>query len=155
VKHLTAGATLYLPVEVEQALFSIGDCHAAQGDGEVCVTGIEAPMSVTARFHLKSDMDIDQPQFETTGPFSATGSDHSVYATTGISDDLMDATKKAVRHMITHLHEEHDLSRAEAYLLCSAIVDLKINEVVDKPNWVVSAYVPQSIFPADCKGNSI
>lgn len=147
VKHLTAGATLYLPVEVEEALFSIGDCHAAQGDGEVCVTGIEAPMSVTARFRLESNMDISQPQFETTGPFSAADSDPSVHATTGISDDLMEATKLAVRHMITHLHEKRDLTRSEAYLLCSAVVDLKINEVVDKPNWVVSAYVPHSIFP--------
>ena len=147
VKHLTAGATLYLPIEVDEALFSIGDCHAAQGDGEVCVTGIEAPMSVTARFRLQSEMDIDQPQFETNGPFSAPGHDQSVYATTGISDDLMEATKLAVRHMITHLHEQRDLTRTEAYLLCSAIVDLKLNEVVDKPNWVVSAYVPQGIFP--------
>ncbi|WP_458206068.1 acetamidase/formamidase family protein [Haladaptatus sp. NG-SE-30] len=145
VKHLTAGSTLYLPVEVDGALFSIGDCHAAQGDGEVCVTGIEASMTVTTRLRLLPDRTIEQPQFETAGPFSTDGD--RMYATTGISDDLMDATKKAVRHMITHLHEQHELTRTEAYLLCSAIVDLKINEVVDKPNWVVSAYVPQSIFP--------
>ncbi|MFB9808072.1 acetamidase/formamidase family protein [Haladaptatus pallidirubidus] len=145
VKHLTAGSTLYLPIEVDEALFSIGDCHAAQGDGEVCVTGIEASMTVTVRLRLISDMNIEQPQFETAGPFS--GGDECMYATTGISDNLMDATKKATRHMITYLHERHDLTRTEAYLLCSAIVDLKINEVVDKPNWVVSAYVPRSIFP--------
>lgn len=147
VKHLTAGSTLYLPVGVEDALFSLGDCHGAQGDGEVCVTGIEAPMSVTARLRLESDREVTQPEFETTGPYSAHGPDEPTYATTGISDDLMDATKKAVRHMIDHLHERRDLTRAEAYLLCSAIVDLKINEVVDKPNWVVSAYLPQTIFP--------
>lgn len=147
VKHLTAGSTLYLPVEVEGALFSTGDCHAAQGDGEVCVTGIEAPMFVTARFSVRSDMSIEQPQFETTHPFTPTGADEPMYGTTGIAPDLMDATKKAVRHMITHLHEERGLSRAEAYILCSAIVDLKINEVVDAPNWTVSAYLPESIFP--------
>ncbi|WP_231186560.1 acetamidase/formamidase family protein [Haladaptatus sp. DYF46] len=146
VKHLTAGSTLYLPVEVEGARFSIGDCHGAQGDGEVCVTGIEAPMTVTARLRLVSGMDIEQPQFETDGPFSATHGDR-VYATTGISNDLMDASKRAIRHMITHLHRNHGLTRSEAYLLCSTIVDLKINEVVDAPNWVVSAYLPQSIFP--------
>ncbi|WP_458186112.1 acetamidase/formamidase family protein [Haladaptatus sp. NG-WS-4] len=145
VKHLTAGSSLYLPVEVDGALFSVGDCHAAQGDGEVCVTGIEASMTVTARLRVLSDVEVEQPQFETTGPFSADGD--PMYATTGISDDLMDATKKATRHMITHLHERHELTRTEAYLLCSAVVDLKINEVVDEPNWVVSAYVPQSIFP--------
>jgi acetamidase/formamidase len=147
VKHLTAGSTLYLPVEVEGALFSTGDCHAAQGDGEVCVTGVEAPMFVTARFHLRSDMDIEQPQFETTGPFTATGQDEPMYGTTGIAPDLMEATKLAVRHMIEHLHEERGLTRGEAYILASAIVDLKINEVVDAPNWTVSAYLPESIFP--------
>ncbi len=147
VKHLTAGSTLYLPVEAEGALFSTGDCHAAQGDGEVCVTGIEAEMFVTARFDVRKNMDIQQPQFETRGPFTPTGVDEPMYGTTGIDDDLMEATKKAVRHMIEHLHTEQGLSRAEAYILCSAIVDLKINQVVDAPNWTVSAYLPESIFP--------
>ncbi|MFB6210414.1 MAG: acetamidase/formamidase family protein [Halobacteriales archaeon] len=147
IKHLTKGATVYLPVEVADALFSIGDCHAAQGDGEVCVTGIEAPMFVTARFTVRKDMSIEQPQFETDHPFTPRGVDQEMYATSGIDDDLMEATKKAVRHMIDHLNEERGLSRAEAYILCSAIVDLKINEVVDAPNWVVSAYLPESIFP--------
>lgn len=147
VKHLTAGSTLYLPVEVEGALFSLGDCHGAQGDGEVCVTGIEAPMTVTARLRLEPDREVDRPEFETTGPYSPHASDEPMYATTGISDDLMDASKKAIRSMIRHLHENRGLTRTEAYLLCSAIADLKINEVVDRPNWVVSAYLPQGIFP--------
>lgn len=147
VKHLTAGSTLYLPVEVAGALFSIGDCHAAQGDGEVCVTGIEASMSVTARLRLVSECSLEQPEFETTGPFSAHEQPEAVYGTTGVSDDLMDATKLAISHMIDHLHTRRGLSRSDAYLLCSAVVDLKINEVVDEPNWVVSAYVPERIFP--------
>ena len=147
VKHMTAGSTVYLPVEVEGALFSTGDCHAAQGDGEVCVTGIEAPMFVTARFDLRKEVSIDQPQFETTGPFTPTGEDEPMYATTGIADDLMEATKLAVKHMIEHLHAERGLTRGEAYILCSAAVDLKISEVVDAPNWVVTAYLPESIFP--------
>jgi acetamidase/formamidase len=70
-----------------------------------------------------------------------------MYATTGIADDLMEATKKAVRHMIDHLHDHRDLTRGEAYILCSAAVDLKISEVVDAPNWTVTAYLPESIFP--------
>ncbi|WP_331233044.1 acetamidase/formamidase family protein [Natronorarus salvus] len=147
VKHMTAGSTVYLPVDVEGALFSTGDCHAAQGDGEVCVTGIEAPMFVTARFDVDTEMSIDQPQFETTGPFTPTGRDEPMYATTGIADDLMEATKLAVEHMIDHLHGERGLTRGEAYILCSAAVDLKISEVVDAPNWVVTAYLPESIFP--------
>ena len=147
VKHLTAGSTLYLPVEVAGALFSLGDCHGAQGDGEVCVTGIEAPMTVTARLRLVPDTEIDGPQFETTGPYSPFEPDEPMYATTGIAADLMEATKDAVRAMIDHLGSAHGLSLDEAYVLCSAIVDLKINEVVDKPNWVVSAYLPTGIFP--------
>jgi acetamidase/formamidase len=147
VKHMTAGSTVYLPVEVDGALFSTGDCHAAQGDGEVCVTGIEAPMFVTARFDVRKDLDIEQPQLETSGPFTPTGRDEPMYATTGIADDLMEATKKAVRHMIDHLHDHRGLTRGEAYILCSAAVDLKISEVVDAPNWTVTAYLPESIFP--------
>lgn len=149
VKHMTEGSTVSLPIEVEEALFSVGDCHAAQGDGEVCVTGIEAPMFVTARFDLRTDREIDQPRFETRGPFTPTGHDEPMYATTGIADDLMEATKLAVSHMIDHLHEERGLTRGEAYILCSAAVDLKLSEVVDAPNWVVSAYLPESIFPGE------
>jgi acetamidase/formamidase len=147
VKHMTAGSTVYLPVEAGGGLFSVGDCHAAQGDGEVCVTGVETEMFVTARLSVRSDLDVEQPELETTGPFTPTGTDEPMYATTGIAPDLMDATKRAVRHMIRHLSEHRGLSRAEAYLLCSAAVDLKISEVVDAPNWTVTAYLPESIFP--------
>ncbi|WP_396612664.1 acetamidase/formamidase family protein [Haloferax sp. S1W] len=147
IKHLTKGSTLYLPVEVEGGLFSTGDCHAAQGDGEVCVTGIEAPMFVTTRFDVLKNKTISQPEFETSGPFTPTGADEPMYGTSGIADDLMVATKKAIRHMISHLKVEHGLTAGEAYILCSAAVDLKINEVVDAPNWTVSAYLPKSLFP--------
>ncbi|MFC7096477.1 acetamidase/formamidase family protein [Halobaculum marinum] len=149
VKHMTAGSTVRLPVEVDGALFSTGDCHAAQGDGEVCVTGVEAPMFVTARFRVRKDLDIEQPEFTTTGPFTPTGHDEPMYATTGIDPDLMEATRKATRHMITHLHDHRGLTRGEAYILCSAAMDLKISEVVDAPNWTVTAYIPESIFPEE------
>ena len=147
VKHITAGSSLYLPVEVEGALFSVGDCHAAQGDGEVCVTGIEAPMEVTARLSLRRDLDLEQPRFETTGPFTPTGADEPMYGTTGVADDLLEATRLAVRHMIDHLQEERGLARSAAYLLCSAAVDLKVNQVVNEPTYTVSAYLPESLFP--------
>ncbi|ELY68713.1 acetamidase/formamidase family protein [Natrinema versiforme] len=149
IKQLTAGSTLYLPVAVEDALFSVGDGHAAQGDGEVCGTGIEAPMTVTCRFTLRSDLSIDQPQFETTGPFTPSGRDEPMYGTTGIADDLQEAARDAVRQLIDHLEAERGLERREAYMLCSVAVDLKINEVVNAPNWVVSAYLPEGIFPAE------
>ena len=149
VKQATAGSTVYLPVEVEGASFSTGDCHAAQGDGEVCVTGIEAPMTVTARLDVRSDLSVEQPELATTGPFTATGRDEPAYATTGVADDLMEATRLAIRHAIDHLATHRGLSRGEAYVLCSAAVDLKISQVVDAPNWTVTAFLPESIFPDD------
>ena len=149
VKHLTAGSSVYLPVAVEDGLVSIGDGHAAQGDGEVCVSAIETPTTVMARFTLHNDRSIQQPQFETPGPFSPAGFDAEgrAYATTGVADELMDATKAAVRAMIDHLTEYRELTREEAYLLCSVAGDLKINEVVDEPNWVVSMYLADGLFP--------
>lgn len=148
VKHLTAGATLALPVEVEGGRLSVGDCHAAQGDGEVCVTGIEAPMSVTVRVGLRKDARLEGPEFDTAGPFTPTGADEPMHATTGVADDLMRAAEQAVSRMVAHLSAERGLTREEAYILCSAAVDLKMNQVVDQPNWTVSAYLPESIFPA-------
>ncbi|OVE84186.1 acetamidase/formamidase family protein [Natronolimnobius baerhuensis] len=150
IKHLTAGSTLHLPVAVENALFSIGDCHAAQGDGEVCINGLEAPMSVTCRFSLQSDRSLERPQFETA---VASGRDEPMYGTTGVDSDLYEATKQAVRGMVDHLHSERGLAREEAYILCSVAVDLKINQVVNAPNWVVSAYLPEQLFPDETAGH--
>jgi Predicted acetamidase/formamidase len=147
VKQMTAGSTVYLPVEVAGGLVSTGDCHAAQGDGEVCVTGIEAPMFVTARLDVRSDISVEQPELVTQGPFTATGHDEPSYATTGVADDLMAATERATRQMIDHLHDHRGLTRGEAYVLCSAAVDLKISQVVDAPNWTVTAFLPESVFP--------
>jgi acetamidase/formamidase len=142
IKYLTEGATLYLPIEVAGALFSIGDGHAAQGDGEVCLTAIEAPLDVTARLDLHRGMEINGPRLHSPG--TATTPEGPTFATTGIGPDLMEATKNAIRVMIDHLTGNYELSRVEAYMLCSVLVDLKINEVVNAPNWVVSAHVPEN-----------
>ncbi|MCL9814089.1 acetamidase/formamidase family protein [Natranaeroarchaeum aerophilus] len=149
IKHLTPGSTAYLPVDVEDALFSIGDCHAAQGDGEVCGTGIEAPMSVTCRFDVETGRSTDAPQFETDGPFTPSGRDERMFGTTGVGDDLYTASADAVRAMVEHLHEERGLAREQAYVLCSAAVDLKINQIVNAPNWTVSAYLPERVFQTE------
>jgi acetamidase/formamidase len=145
-KHLTKGARLYLPVEVEGALFSMGDGHAAQGDGEVCGTAIETPMRAVVRLTVRKDMQVAEPQFLTSGPLAARTNTAPYYATDGIGPDLMEAARSAVRHMIDHLQRSRSLSRVEAYMLCSVAADLKICEVVDAPNWVVGAFLPQSIF---------
>ena len=143
IKQLTTGSTLFLPVRVDGALFSCGDGHAAQGDGEVCITAIETTMTATLRFAIRRDLRINAPEFETAGAGSLPG---RRYVTTGIAPDLMDATKAAVRAMIARLVASHGLSREDAYVLCSVAADLKISEVVDAPNWVVSAFLPLALF---------
>lgn len=146
IKHLVEGATVYLPVEVDNGLLSIGDGHAAQGDGEVCLSAIEAPLSITVEIRVIKNMKIKSPEFEVPAESAAieTG---PLYATTGIADDLMSATKKAISGMIDYFTTEYELTPEQGYILSSVVVDLKINEVVNKPNYVVSAYVPRSIFP--------
>jgi acetamidase/formamidase len=146
VKQLTVGTTLYLPVWVDGALFSCGDGHAAQGDGEVCISAIETSMTSTLRFTLRRDFQLEEPEFKTGGPLSPKTNVGPYYAVMGIAPDLMEATKKAVRKMLVYLVREHGLTREEAYVLCSVAVDLKISEVVDAPNWVVSAFMPLSVF---------
>lgn len=145
-KQLTAGARLFLPVLVEGALFSCGDGHAAQGDGEVCITAIECDMTATLRFTLHKRRDLPEFQFVTAGPLLPRTNGREWYATTGHGPDLMEAARNAVRHMIGYLVAEHGLTREEAYILCSVAVDLKLSEVVDVPNWVVSAFLPMALF---------
>lgn len=146
VRQLTAGTTLYLPVQVSGGLFSYGDAHAAQGDGEVCVTGIESPMYTSLRFTLEKGRQIPTPQFETAGPLTPLTNTAGFYATTGVGPDLFAGAQDAVRAMIEHLTARYDLSPEDAYLLCSLAVDLKISEIVDAGQYVVSALLPLSIF---------
>jgi acetamidase/formamidase len=146
IRDLARGAKLWLPVRVPGALFSIGDTHAAQGDGEVCGTAIESPMTVTLRFDLVKQAGLRRPQFALPGPPTGHVDEQGYHATTGIAPDLMTAAKDAIRDMIDYLGREHTLAPELAYALCSVAVDLRISEVVDVPNWVVSAYLPRSIF---------
>jgi acetamidase/formamidase len=139
------GATLYLPVWVEGALFSTADCHAAQGDGEVCGTGIETPMTVTLRFNLRQDMALKELQFTTPSPLTR-ADDRGYFCTTAHGDDLYTNAKTALRYMIDWLEAKWGLSRSQAYCLCSAAADLKISEIVDAPNWIVSCYMPLSVL---------
>lgn len=145
-RHITKGSVLYLPVQVPGALFSCGDAHAAQGDGEVCVTGIESPMYGALRFDLIKGKSILAPQFQTPGPLTPMVEDLGWYATMGVNTDLMQATKDSLRAMVEHISTTYGLDPVEAYVLASLVVDLKISEVVDAPNWIVSSYLPLAIF---------
>ncbi len=145
-KHLQAGATLFLPIGVEGALFSLGDTHAAQGDGEVCGTAIETAMDVVVRLSVRRDFAIDAPQYRLPGGALAATERSAYHVCTGVGPDLMAAAKDAIRATIRRLEELHGLEREEAYALCSVAADLRIHEVVDAPNWVVGAFLPDDIF---------
>lgn len=146
-KYLTAGSTLYLPVEADGGLFGVGDGHATQGDGEVCGGAIETAVDVTCRFERRSDLSIDQPQFRPGERPDAVDDPGPTYATTGVADDLMEAAKRAVSGMVERLHDRRGLTREKAYILCSVAGDLKINEIVDEPNYVVSLHLRETVFP--------
>ena len=146
VKHLRAGVKLFLPVGVDGALFSLGDTHAAQGDGEVCGTAIEAAMDVVLRLSVRSDLSILAPQFHLPKGALAADEGSSFHVCTGVGPDLMEAARDAVRATIAHLGEHRGLEREEAYALASVVADLRIHEVVDAPNWVVGAFMPEQIF---------
>ena len=146
IKQLSLGTTLYLPVWMPGALFSVGDGHGAQGDGEVCVTAVEMAAEVTLRFALQKARRLAEPQFRTPGPIGRETNTGAWYATTAHGPDLFASSQQAVRYMIDHLVRERGFSREEAYVICSVAVDLKISEIVDAPNWIVSAFLPESIF---------
>ncbi len=145
-RHLTAGATLFLPIFHEGGRFSIGDGHAAQGDGEVCGTAIETPMRAIVRLSVRKDLPIRAPEFITAGGAAAEVPVGRRYATDGIGPDLLSAARDAVRRMIDWLGREHGLTPIDAYMLCSVGVDLRISEIVDMPNFVVTAHCPLAIF---------
>jgi formamidase len=147
IRGLVAGSRLWLPVAVPGALFSVGDLHFAQGDGEVCGTGIEVAGAVTVRFGVVAAPAARPrfPSYET--PARPQG---RTFATTGIpvdaGMDLNAAARLALLEMIDHLERAHGFERPAAYALCSAAVDLRVSELVDVPYPVVSAVLPLDVF---------
>ena len=139
--------TLYLPVGVEGALFALGDTHAAQGDGEVCGTAVETAMDVVVRLTVRRDLTVRAPRYDV--PPRASGRSPGYHVCTGIGPDLMQACRDAIRATITYLGDRHGLDR-RGLRPCERRLDLRIHEVVDAPNWVVGAFMPDDIFtPAD------
>jgi acetamidase/formamidase len=146
IRDLTAGAELYLPVEVAGGLLSIGDPHAAQGDGEVCGTAIESPAIIAVQVDLVRGANLRFPRFSTPGPVTRHVDVAGYEVTCGIGPDLMTAARDAVRSMIDLLASQLGLAAVDAYMLCSVCADLRISEIVDQPNWVVSLYMPRAVF---------
>ena len=120
-KELVAGTTLFLPVFVAGALFSVGDGHGVQGDGEVCVTAIETALKGTFRLTVRKDLSLSLPRAETA----------SHYITMAFDEDLDDAAKEALRQMLDLITSRSNLSRAQAYTLCSLAADMRITQLVN------------------------
>lgn len=141
------GTTLYLPVEVEGALFGIGDPHAAQGDGEVGGSGIETPARIRVRLRLLKDRELRFPVYEVGGAIERPGSGASgYYGTTGIGPDLYAASQDALRGMIDLVVSRYDLEAVQAYMLCSVAADLRISEAVNHGTHLVSCVLPKDVF---------
>ncbi|KAI1425521.1 hypothetical protein F5Y12DRAFT_369560 [Xylaria sp. FL1777] len=148
-RWLTAGSTLHLPVEVPGALLSLGDGHAAQGDGEVCGTAIETRMRATIRVTVqKEGMGwVKSPWVKIPGAdAAASSSTKGEYMCLGIDSDLREATRKAVRGVIEWLQAEKALNRVDAYMLVSVSGFLRMCEVVDMPNYAIGCAIPLDIF---------
>jgi acetamidase/formamidase len=145
-RDIVEGAEVYLPVEVPGALFSLGDTHAAQGDGEVCGTAIESPMVVTVRLELVKGAAPRFPRILNPRPRSRHLDAMGYDITTGIGPDLMAGARDALSQMVDLIAERQGMEPVEAYLLCSACADLKISEIVDQPNWIVSCHFPRVVF---------
>jgi formamidase len=143
IRHLTEGATITLPVGVAGALLSIGDAHAAMGDGEVCGTGIETSARTVLEIGLIPGAAPRFPILRTAPAANRTG---SALATTGVGPDLMSAAKDATKAMIDEITRRTGLTPIQAYLLASTAADLKISEIVDQPNWVVSMHLTLSLI---------
>jgi acetamidase/formamidase len=148
IKHLRAGTRLLLPVGVEGALFSVGDTHAAMGDGEVCGTAVEAPMDIAVRLSVRRDLTIRDPQYVVAPGELARTEASGYHVCTGVEPDLMEATRAATRAAIEHVVQRRGGTAEEAYAIVSVACDLRIHEVVDAPNWVVGCFVPDAIFTA-------
>jgi formamidase len=161
IKQLSQGTRLYLPVFQEGALFSVGDAHFAQGDGEACGTAVEMAATFRATLNLRKgaaargnirDVQFSREEYFIDPRYSVP---RRFFATTGMSirkdgtnesEDLTLAAMNALLNMIDHLVAERGLTRQQAYALCSVAVDLKVSELVDVPNLVVSAFLPLDIF---------
>ncbi len=146
IRDIAAGTELYLPVAVSGGLLSLGDAHAVQGDGEVCGTAIETSMTIAARVDLVKQVHLPFPRFTTPGPVTRHLDSDGYEVSTGIAPDLMTGAKDALAGMIDLLAARYHLNPIDAYLLCSVCGDLRVSEIVDMPNWVVSFYFPRCVF---------
>ncbi len=144
VRELSAGASLYLPVLVDGAQFSAGDAHAAQGDGEVCINGMECPADVTLRFTLHRGKTLSGPLIEAA---ARTGEDGPAWVVVEAGTNAFETAKIATSRMIDLLVERWGFEHIHAYILCSVAMKLRLSQVVNRPMVTVSAAIAKSILP--------
>lgn len=147
VRHLTKGAVLRLPVQVPGALFSAGDAHAAQGDGEVCINGMEAPMIGTFKFGLEKGVSLKAPEAMVPGKLVSdryAAKPWKVFIESG--QDFKPLCQKVVLRAIEYIVGCIGCSEQEAYILCSVALDLKVSQLVNVPTMTISGYLPEAIF---------
>src|SRR6266849_1245426 len=148
VRELCSGATLYLPVLNPGALFSAGDAHAAQGDGEVCINGIECPADVTLRFHVNKNRPLAGPMVETAlSREQDAEADEGSWIVVESATDASTAARAATSRMIDLLADRWGFSEVHAYLLCSVAMNLRLSQVVNEPMFTVSAAVSKHVLP--------
>ncbi len=145
VRELCSGATLYLPVLNRGALFSVGDAHAAQGDGEVCINGIECPADATLRFHVHKGRSIAGPIID-SAPHTTQDLD-TAWIVVESATDAVAAARAATLRMIDLLADRWGFDDIHAYLLCSVALHLKFSQVVNEPMFTVSAAMPKHVLP--------
>ena len=146
VRELCAGSKLYLPVYNPGALFSCGDGHAAQGDGEVCINGIECPLDVTLRFHLHKRQPLGGPMVESSESV-APDTHGDAWVVVESNQDMLTAARGATNRMIDLLVSRWGFSDVHAYILCSAALRLRLSQVVNEPMYTVSAAISKQILP--------
>ena len=146
VRELCVGSTLYLPVFNRGALFSCGDGHAAQGDGEVCINGIECSLDVTLRFNLHKQQPLAGPLVEASDA-AAPDSTADAWVVVESGDDLVAAARAATSRMVDLLVSRWDFSEIHAYILCSVALKLRLSQVVNEPVYTVSAALSKQILP--------
>lgn len=147
VRELCSGSTLYLPVLNRGALFSAGDAHAAQGDGEVCINGIECPADAVLRFRVHKSRPLKGPLIE-SAPARGVDAESEAWIVVESSADAIVAARDATSRMIDLLVERWGFGEIEAYLLCSMAMRLRLSQVVNEPIFTVSAALPKSVLPA-------
>ncbi len=145
VRELCTGATLYLPVQQPGALFSCGDAHAAQGDGEVCINGIECPADVSLRFTLHKTRTLAGPLLESAE--TPLAEDRGSWLVIESATDAIEAARGATNRMIDLLVDRWSMEPVHAYLLCSVVMKLQLSQVVNEPMITVAAAIPKTVLP--------